>query len=213
MIVSSRSYWIFGQANPYIHGMDIHSVSGESDSIAEIILHTSSGWPMLTPSEYLFCVWLIWLYHHLNIEWSIRLTHAYADWISAKNPPDPTVRYILMCSPDTIVSSRSYWIFGQANPYIHGMDIHSVSSESDSIAEIILHTSSGWPMLTPSEYLFRVRLIRSYHISILECPSGWPMFTLTEYLLRIRLIQRYNIYYVFDWYDNIVEIILDIQSV
>ena len=161
-----------------------------------------------------------------------------------------------MCSPDTIVSSRSYWIFGQANPYIHGMDIHSVSGESDSIAEIILHTSSGWPMLTPNEYLFHVRwdgsgersrnwrmercwwfdvdlciykstystifricslaqphrLIRSYHILILECPSGWPMFTLTEYSLWIRLIRWYDIYYVFAWYDSIVEIILDIQS-
>ena len=56
---------------------------------------------------------------------------------------------------------------------------------ANPIAEIILHTSSGWPMLTPNEYLFCVQLICSYHISILNAPSGWPMFMASQHLVNI----------------------------
>jgi len=71
---------------------------------------------MDTPSEYSVGIRLIRRYHPVNIEWAVRLTDGYTEWIFGGYPPNP------MDTPS------QYWMGCQANRWIHRVNIWWISA-------------------------------------------------------------------------------------
>jgi hypothetical protein len=159
------------QAHQYPHWVNIGWVSAWSDLVSDPILDGMSGWPILTLSEYLVGVHLIWPCQPSNIGWCVRLTNTHTEWI------------LDGCPPDLTLTVTQYWMACQAYQYSHWVNIWCVSTSSNIVSHPILDGVSGWPIYTLSEYLVGVS-----H-PILDVVSGWPIPTLSEYWVGVHLIQ------------------------
>jgi hypothetical protein len=128
---------------------------------------------MDTPNEYSVGIRLIQQYHPDNIEWTVRRTNGYTQWIFSVYPADPTV------------SSRQYWMDCQAYQWIHPMNIQCLSGWFDWTIQTILDGLSAWPMDTPNKYSVGIRLIRQYHPDNIEWtvrrPNGYTQWIFSGY--------------------------------
>ena len=57
-----------------------------------LVFDSMSGWRLPTLSEYLDSIRLIRWYHADNIQWYVRLTITYMEWIFGQHPPNPMVQ-------------------------------------------------------------------------------------------------------------------------
>src|ERR1700691_3580041 len=106
---------------------------------------------MGTPSEYSISVRLIRQQHSDNIGCVVRLIDGYTESIFNQCPADPTV------------ALRQYWIFCQADRWVH-----------------------------PSQYSVTVRLIRLQHADNIRCAVRLINALLSKYPLSIRLTNIYT---------------------
>ena len=138
------------QADPYTRQINIELVSAWSNINNQTIFVELSGWPTYETSEYWVGICLIWYYQQANIRGVVRLTRIHVKWILSGS------------LPDLALSTRQYWMRGQADPYTRHVNIEWVSAWSNIINKTILDEWSGWPIYTSSKYWVGIRLIPHY---------------------------------------------------
>jgi hypothetical protein len=161
------------QADQWVHQVNIQSPSSWSDCNTQTILDMVSGWPMGTQSEYSVTVQLIWLQHPDNIWYAVKLIDRYTESIFNQCPADLTA------------TSRQYWMYCQADQWVHWVNIQSLSGWSNCNTHTIFDVLLGWSMGTPSKYSVTVRLIQLQHPYNIWCAvrliDGYTEWIFSQY--------------------------------